>query len=167
MFYYDLTLRKAHKNDLKNMLELKLEVHSNHHRVALLNETDQIKWFDSLDQDVYQPKNLVLIGIDLDIDVGVFFISNINYINGTCDVGYDIYKQHREKGFGTRLVKSGIDFCKNILNLRKLNLEILEHNMASIKVCLKNNFVYEGTKIKQIYKQGKYIDSLLYGLLLY
>lgn len=165
MFYYDLTLRKANENDLKDMLELKLEAHSNHHRIALINETDQIKWFNSLDQEVYQPKNLVLIGVDSNINVGVFFISNINYINGTGDVGIDIYEKHRKKGLGTKLMKSGINFCRQILNLRKLNAEILEHNVASIKVCEKSGFVYEGTKIKQIYKQGKYIDSLLYGLL--
>ena len=62
MFNYDLVLRKADKSDLKEMYDLKQEVSKFHHRVAILNDEDQLRWFDGIDKDVYYPNNLVLIG---------------------------------------------------------------------------------------------------------
>lgn len=168
MFNYELTLRKANKYDLTCLFNLKNEAHEMHHRVALINEDDQEKWFESLDKEVYQPKNLILIGLDpkSNNEIGAFFLTNINYINRTADVGLDVYKEHRGKGFGTRFMHSGIYFCRDILNLRKLSCEILENNHPSQKMCKKNNFVHEGTKKEQVYKAGKYIDSLVYGLII-
>ncbi len=169
MFHYDLNLRKACEDDLGCLFDLKNEAHEMHHRVALINEFDQENWFKSLDKDVYLPKNLILIGMNPNSNnenIGAIFLTNINYINRTSDIGIDVYKQHRNKKFGTRLMHSGIDFCRDVLNLRKLSCEILEYNLASQKMCEKNGFICEGVKKEEVYKSGKYIDSLIYGLLI-
>ena len=173
MFQYDLSLRKAHKYDLKQLFELKNEAQHYHHRIAILNETDQADWFESLDKDVYQPNNLILIGVDPDCsdefvsgDVGAFFITNINYINGTADIGCDIYRKHRGKGFGHKLMSSGLNFCKEILGLRKICCEVLDFNVASQKMCEKAGFVREGLKVKQVRRGDQLVDSIIYGLFL-
>jgi RimJ/RimL family protein N-acetyltransferase len=168
MFNYDLFLRKADKSDLREMYDLKQEASEFHHRVAILNDEDQSRWFDVIDRDVYHPNNLVLIGIDPEIDesVGVLFLTNINYINGTADVGCDIYKNYRGKGFGNRLMKSGIRFCREILNMRKLSCEVLDFNIVSQKMCERCGFVREGVRIQHVYKGSKYVDSVIYGCFL-
>jgi RimJ/RimL family protein N-acetyltransferase len=166
MFQYDLTLRKLNKNDIKKLFLLKTEAFDNHHRVAIINDTDQEEWFNSLNKDVYHPKNLILIGMQKKLDIGVVFLTNINYINKTSDIGIDIYKKYRGKGYGTKLMSSGIQFCKKILNLRKLNCEVLQHNVASMRMCEKNGFVQEGIRKEQIHKRGLYIDSIMYGLII-
>lgn len=168
MFNYDLVLRKADKSDLKEMYDLKQEVSKFHHRVAILNDEDQLRWFDGIDKDVYYPNNLVLIGIDPEMDenVGVLFLTNINYVNRTADVGCDIYKNYRSKGFGNRLMKSGVKFCREILNLRKLSCEVLDFNVASQKMCERCGFVREGVRIQHVYKENKYVDSVIYGCFL-
>jgi ribosomal-protein-alanine N-acetyltransferase len=166
MFNFNLELRKAHRNDLKNLMLAKQESNDMHHSLSIINEQDQIKWFESLDQNVNQPRNLVLIGMDKDNDIGSFRLSNINYIDRTADIACDIYKQYRGNGYGTRLIASGISFSKQILNLRKLSCEILENNIASRKMCEKNGFVQEGIRKEQIHKRGLYIDSIMYGLII-
>jgi len=164
MFNYDLTLRKLDKKDIKKLFLLKTEAFDNHHRTAFINDSDQEVWFNSLDKDVFSPKNLMLIGSEGKLDVGIISLSNINYINRTCDVGIDVYKKYRSKGYGTRLLSSAIRLAKEFLNLRKLNCEILSYNIASIRIAEKNGFVQEGIRKEQIYKSGIYHDSLVYGL---
>ena len=166
MFNYDLILRKAGKQDLRKLFCLKVEAVANHHRTVIINQTDQEKWFESLDKDIYCPKNLFLIGMDKKIDVGIFAMSNINYINRNSDIGCDIFCKYRSKGYGTRLLSSGIRFAKEVLNLKKLCCEILDHNIASKKMVEKNGFVQEGLKKQQVYKNGVYVDSAVYGLIM-
>ena len=142
MFNFDLDLRKAHRNDLKNLMLAKEESNDMHHSLSIINEQDQIKWFESLDQNVNQPRNLVLIGMDNDNDIGSFRLSNINYVDRTADIACDVYKQYRGNGYGTRLIASGISFQK------------------------KNGFVQEGIRKEQIHKRGLYVDSIMYGLII-
>lgn len=166
MFLYDLFLKKADKNDLKILFDLKNEVQFFHHRVAFLNETDQLNWFENIDKDVYQPKNLILIGANPDCtneNLGVLFFTNINYIHGTADLGCDIFPNFRNKGFGTRLMSSGLQFCKDILRLRKINAEVLEFNLPSQKMLIKNGFVQEGVKKEQVFKNGNFVDSIIWA----
>ncbi len=166
MFHYDLTLRKIGKQDLRKLFNLKIEAVANHHRTVIINEIDQERWFDSIDKDVYCPKNVFLIGSDKKIDIGIFGLSNINYINRNGDVSCDVFLKHRNKGYGTKLLASGIKFAKEILNLNKLSLEILDYNIASKKISEKNGFVQEGLRKQQVYKNGNYVDSVVYGLIL-
>ena len=114
MFNYDLTLRKVERNDLKKLFSLKCDAMFNHHRTVILNTADQERWFDAIDQNVHFPSCVYLMGMHMDIDVGVFALSNINYINRTGDVSCDIFPQFRSQGFGTKILSSGILFLIHI-----------------------------------------------------
>jgi putative acetyltransferase len=167
MFSYELNLRKLDQKDLNFLLKLKMSSQEYHHRTAIINETDQNLWFNSIHLDSHHPKSVYLVGSSEDeMDVGVFGLANINYINGTAEILCDIIPELRNQGYGGKLLRSGIKFSKSILNLRKLGCEVLENNNPCMKMLTKNGFSQEGIKVKQVFKNGDYLDSVIFGLML-
>jgi RimJ/RimL family protein N-acetyltransferase len=162
-------LRKAENADLASLLVLKQETWPFNHRTVFLNIEDQNLWFKSLQDSVNQPKKLALIACNSDASneaMGIFLISNIDYINQSADVSWALYSNYRGKGYGKAMIKSGLKFCFDVLNLRRINCEILSNNEPSIKCALSLGFILEGTKRESIFKLGKYIDSGVYGLMM-
>lgn len=164
----NIRLRKVGEADLTFLNGIKDDTWENTHRVSILNDLDQRKWFETLDSRPNNPSNLVLIATDLNnlsAIFGVLKILNIDYINGSADVGWDIHHSYRNKGYGKRLVRAGCDFCFDVLALRRLNAEILANNIASIKCAQAAGFVQEGCKRAAVIKRGESIDSIVVGLL--
>lgn len=189
---HDIQLRKLEASDLPDLLALKKETWSETHRVALLNSTDQQKWFEQLDTNPHSPSVIIMVGevsrtamekilekthsalamaanlasIGYDAtSIGIFKINNIDWVNRSADVGWDIYDAWRGMGFGQLIVKAGCDFCFSILNLRRLNAEVLATNIPSRKCALRAGFVSEGHKREAVFKDGEFINSEVFGML--
>lgn len=144
------------------------------HQKTIINKTDQKNWYHNLDSDPNCPRNLVL-SVQLfsakwehgssGLLIGCYKVLRVDYVNRSADVGWDLLKEHRGKGFGKALVTGGANFCFDILNLRRLNAEILTINEASQKCALAAGFVYEGVQREAIHKPEGYVDSQFWGLL--
>jgi len=170
--YGGIGFRKLEKSDLGQLLALKTESWPTTHHTAFLNEDDQGKWFESLDSDVINPKNLVLVAHAIDsrpmgdpaCRMGIFKIFDIDWISRRCDCAWDVFKGSRGVGWGKKLVIAGTAFCFNMLNLHRLSCEILDINEASKKCAAAAGWRIEGRKEECIYKMGiGYVDSLVYG----
>lgn len=160
-----ISFRKLERSDLYSLWKLKQESWVNTHQITINSNDDQEKWFDSLDDNPHNPKNLILVASGFIEDFGIFKISNINYISRSADVGWDVYENCRGIGLGKKIVKAGSAFCFEVLNLRRLNAEILTTNIASQKCAKHAGYIQEGIKRDAVHKIDKYIDSLIYGLL--
>ena len=73
--------------------------------------------------------------------------------------------QHRGKGYGKTVLEAGVDFGFEILNMNRIDTEVLENNFASMKTALYVGYVKEGIKRKAIHKCGEYLDSIVLGIL--
>jgi len=167
--YEDIEFRKADRQDLKDLLELKNESWFGTHTVTLANSISQEKWLESISTETHSPKNLMLIA-EITNDgrkqqIGVFKIFHINWQSRRAEAGWDIYHHFRGKGYGKKIVKAGVDFCFKMLNLRRLDAQILANNEASQKCAAEAGFEREGIQKQAIFKLGKYVDNHLYGLL--
>lgn len=162
-----LFFRKLSKEELHDLLWLKYEDWTNTHHVSIINHNDQEQWFSSIDDHPHSPRNLFLIASELQgrDDVGIYKIADIDWVNRSADVGWSVYESHRSKGFGKKIVAGGSQFCVDVLNLHRLNCEILDFNEASIVCATRAGFVKEGTKRQAVHRNGKPIDSLMFGLL--
>lgn len=165
-----LTFRKIEETDLQCLQELKEESWFGTHSVSFLNKEAQKKWFLSLDTHPIHPSNLVLavdehFSFSNHITVGFFKVFNIHWVNRTADVGWDVRSKFRGHGYGSKIVRGGTALCFELLNLRRLNAEILVTNEPSRKCAEKAGFVLEGTKREAIEREGKLIDSQMWGLL--
>lgn len=161
-----INLHKLQRDLLPKLLELKNESWESTHHITIATMDDQVRWFESLDRDVHTPRNLVLVASQTGFsNFGIFKISNVDWHARTADVAWDIFKEHRGLKLGAPLVFSGAAFCFKILNLWRLNCEILETNIASQKCADKSGFVKEGVKRKSAYKSSGHVDSGVWGAL--
>jgi RimJ/RimL family protein N-acetyltransferase len=167
-----IAFRKADRCDIKDLLELKNESWFGTHTVTFANTISQEKWLEKISLETHCPRDLVLIAncttehtvFDGGMNIGVFKILNIDWQNRKAEVGWDIYKEYRGKGFGKEIVKTGIDYAFKMLNLRRLDAQILCTNEASIKCAKHAGFALEGVQKQAIFKNGEYIDNLLFGV---
>ena len=74
-------------------------------------------------------------------------------------------KENQGKGIGTFAVKSIVDHAFFNLNLRRIQLEVLDYNQTAQKLYKKIGFVEEGRRRKAVYKDGQYVDEIIMGLL--
>lgn len=164
-----ISFRKADKCDARTLLLLKNESHFGTHTVTLANMTSQEKWLESISYEIHCPRNLVLVAGCDDTpsycEVGIFKLLNIDWQSRRTEVGWDIFAEYRGKGYGKKLVKAGVDFAFNLLNLHRLDAQILITNEISLKCAKAAGFQIDGRQNKAIFKNGKYIDNFILGIL--
>jgi RimJ/RimL family protein N-acetyltransferase len=108
-----------------------------------------------------------LIAIDSKTNnkVGLYKIQNIDWINRKYDSAHDIFEEYRGKGFSKPVLECGIDLGFEVLNMNRIDGEILENNVASIKSAEYAGFKHEGVRRKSIHKCGEYLNSIHIGIL--
>lgn len=95
------------------------------------------------------------IGIHLQEDVNRF----------SAEIGFWLGEPFWNKGIMTKAVKV---FCTHLFNVHhyiKLTANVFEGNEASKKVLQKTGFILEGTLRKNVFKNNKFLDQYIYGLL--
>jgi RimJ/RimL family protein N-acetyltransferase len=164
--------RKLDELDLPYLTAIKAETWQDTHNATIANADNQRAWLLSLVSDVNMPKTLFLTFVQIKGKrvYGFYKITNIDYINRTADVGWDLVKSARGAGLGSVLVREGAAFCFEVLNLRRLTAEILTGNKASQRCAEKAGFIVEGVKRQAVYLRGvgtveAYAGSQVWGLL--
>lgn len=161
----ELTFCKVEEFHLDYFKELKDDSWMMTHQKTIINRADQQAWFDHLDDDPNCPKNLVLSVLKNTTLIGCYKVLRIDYISRSADVGWDLLADFRGKNLGKDIVAGGANFCFDILNLRRLNAEILETNIPSQKCAEATGFVLEGVKREAVHKPEGFVDSQSWGLL--
>lgn len=97
--------------------------------------------------------------------VGVVAFEGIDQEVGTAEMNYWIIPSQWGNGYGTEAAKRLIRYGFDQLNLRKIIAKVTGFNDASKQVLEKIGFVKEGVQREQVFVDGEYQDSYLYGLL--
>jgi RimJ/RimL family protein N-acetyltransferase len=100
-----------------------------------------------------------------DLEFGIFKLFNIDWQSRKAEAGWDIFEQFRGQGQGKKLVEAGVAFAFDIMNLRRLDAQILVTNEASLKCANHAGFKIEGCQKKSIFKNNQYIDNLILGII--
>jgi RimJ/RimL family protein N-acetyltransferase len=158
-----ITLIKLEYDDLNLLKDLKNESWFGTHNISFVNNEDQINWFNSLNNN----KTLILVALNNNNEkVGLYKIQNIDWINRKYDSAHDVFQNYRGKGYSKPVLEAGIDFGFEVLNMNRIDTEVLENNIASLKSALYVGFIQEGIKRKCIHKCGSYLNSIMLGILL-
>jgi RimJ/RimL family protein N-acetyltransferase len=158
-----ISLIKIEEQDLLKLKKLKDESWFGTHNIAIVNMADQEKWFRSLDSR----KDIILKAFltDSGEEVGLYKISDIDWMNRKYSSAHDIFEDQRSKGFSKKVLEAGVDFGFEVLNMNRIETEVLENNIASLKSAIWVGYLREGTKRKCIHKCGEYLDSIFLGIL--
>lgn len=107
---------------------------------------------------VYDQKSLNLIG-DIGIDL-------IDLKNKHAEIGMTIGdKNYWDKGYGTDLVRTILNFCFQKLDLNKVYLDVWEENKRAIGCYSKCGFKKDGVLREHVFRDGKYHNKWIMSIL--
>lgn len=113
-------------------------------------------------------KNVYELGMELKETgqiIGMVGLSKVNYKHKHAEIGYWLGKKHWRKGITQEGVKLVLDFGFNKLKLARIYARVLHPNIPSAKLLEKCGFKYEGCMRKEVFRRGKWLDDLRYGIL--
>ena len=96
--------------------------------------------------------------------IGYAMLKNIDWIHRCAEIHLDIAEQ-QNKGHAHTVFKLLTDYAFNNLNLRRISLWAIEEKKQLIQYFECRGFINEGILKKALYRNGKYQDVYLYGLL--
>ena len=96
--------------------------------------------------------------------VGNTLIHSKDHKNGTFSFGIKIFRPYRKKGYAEEAIRIILRYAFYELRYQKANSGCLEINQASIGLHQKVGFIEEGKRRRNIYTNGQYYTSILFGL---
>lgn len=132
-----------------------------------INEDVDSDWYEKYLHARSSSVRCVIVDTEHEDDVlGMISLLDINYINRSAALHIMIGgAENRGKGIGTFAVRAMIHHAFQNLNLRRIELGVLETNAPAIRLYEKTGFVREGVKRKSNFKNGEYVSMIMMGLL--
>ena len=161
-----LTFRKIEKTDLLVLKDLLDTTWYGRHTWSFNNMDDQEDWFNAQRKNKSQMLFMVYKKVGYGEDqIGLYKLLNIDLINRTADSSHDVFAKQQGKGYGHAVLQGGVDMAFELLNLDRLDTQVLTNNHASRKTAIKAGFTPEGMRREAVYKCGDRLDSEVFGLL--
>lgn len=130
-----------------------------------ISSYQQRKWYEG---SINNDKNVrLIIETEEDGAIGLVTITNIDWKNRVAYHGIKLAKKkYRAKGIGTDAIMTSMRYIFDELQINRIESAIIEHNNISKKVyCEKCGWKIEGIQRNRIYKQGKYHNRIMIGIL--
>jgi len=161
---YRLQLRPSEPTDAENISNLRNSGDWRFlHDAKLYSITETRKWLENMGLTSRRFIIELTDGHVCDF-IGVVRIDHIDHLNRNCYVGMDIHPKFRGNGYSQVAYKLLIDYLFRDLNYNVLYLEVLETNTRAIHVYEKLGFVKTGSFPFKVFRDGKYVNSLIYTL---
>ena len=128
-----------------------------------LNE--ELKWFEAISafKDSYRYAIEAIEGSHYIGDCGINSIDWKNSVAST--VIFIGNKEYWSKGYGTEAMQILLAFVFNQININKVRLNVYSFNERAIKSYEKCGFKKEGILRQEIFRDGKYHDTIVMGIL--
>jgi RimJ/RimL family protein N-acetyltransferase len=98
--------------------------------------------------------------------VGMVSLTRIDYIHRNAEFNAMVgEREAKNRGVGTEATRAMVRHGLFDLNLHRIYVSILRDNVSSIRMCEKAGFREEGTIREGAYKNGRYHDLVLMGLI--
>jgi [ribosomal protein S5]-alanine N-acetyltransferase len=83
----------------------------------------------------------------------------------TAEVGYWIAERFWGRGIAASALEQATAYAFASLGLERLQAIVFEGNAASMRVLEKNGFAFEGRLQRHIFKDGRFLDGIMYARL--
>lgn len=161
----DLTIRSIRKDDLPALHEIvnMPDVAELLGPIPPLTYEKFEKWHGGF---IEEPRHIALVAEVKKKIIGLVSIGIGEEIyRYDCWLAIYVHKDFWYRGVGTQLMKAIVDVARDI-GLRRISLGVYADNKAAIRMYKKVGFKIEGYSKYGIYTFGKYMDTVLMGLLL-
>jgi len=165
----EVRLRQLEEEDLAQLRDWRNDDRLRHgfREYRLLNMANQRDWFSHISRS----REVEMFGIELEVIskiptrklVGVCGLCNINWVNRAAEVS--LYIVPERPGVSELALELLRQKAFEEFGLRRLWAEVYDFRAVSIARLERCGYVLEGRMREHVFKQGKYHDSLIYGLL--
>ena len=109
---------------------------------------------------------LAIVIKDQDHHIGNCGLHSIDYVNRNAEFGIMIgEKDQWGKGYAPEAGRLIIDYGFKQLGMHHISLEVYSHNKRAQRAYEKVGFVHEGTMRESYFRNGRYYDNLIMGIL--
>jgi [ribosomal protein S5]-alanine N-acetyltransferase len=116
-----------------------------------------------------QKKDQIVWGIEDPLTkkiIGIIDLTSINYHDSKGAIlGYWLGKKYWGQGIMTEVVKLVLNYAFQKLKLVRVQATVMHTNKPSMRVLEKCDFKQEGILRKKVYKNKKWLDIFIYGIL--
>lgn len=139
-------LRPLNYNDLLRIYEIKsnpnnFSIKFNRLDTTKITKEKIEKWFLNLINET----DAVRLGIctkEKHILIGSITLGKINYINSSCELHIYIDSKYQNKGYATESIQILLKYCKNIIKINTIFLEVHKENFKAIHLYKKCGFTF-------------------------
>ena len=130
-----------------------------------VSQSAQKDWIDGLAREQNTLRCIIETGTQAEA-IGTVILSSMDLKNGNAEVHLKIASgSPRGKGYGTDAIRAIVRYGFSELRLRCIYANIVEYNEPSVKLFKKCGFELDGVLRERLYKNGKYINILVYSIL--
>ncbi len=127
-----------------------------------LNKTEQEKWYQGQPMKSNTQRFSLVEG---DEWLGFAGLWGIDWKDRYAEIGLALKPGNHGRGLGKKVIRAVTRYGFEVLNLHRIETQILAYNDASNKAFIKCGYVMEGVQRKKIFKRGAYHDLNILGLL--
>lgn len=165
--YRNINFKKINKINNNTEVILKIlklrnssRVRENMYNNQIINKKNHFKWVKNLITS--KEKEIYIINY-YNQYFGTAIITNYSSRNKRCDWAFYV-KKNNILSFGFLVEFKFLNYLFEKKKINKLNCEVLEFNNSVLKLHKKFGFIQEGIKTQHIYRNKKYINTVLLGL---
>ncbi|QTA37754.1 GNAT family N-acetyltransferase [Thermosipho ferrireducens] len=162
-------LRAYSKDDLEKVLEY---INDSEVKKCLtpgipfpFRKEDEEKWYQNLNPFSEKSYSFAIETLSDGEYIGGCGINNVYWKNSVATVGIFLGKPFWNKGYGTDAMRVLVNFIFNEMNINKVRLDVYSFNKRAIKSYEKVGFKVEGILREEIFREGKYHDIFVMGIL--
>lgn len=122
-----------------------------------------VQWIDFVKNNY--SKLFFAIADETELLGGIGAVPQTDVHRFSAEVGFWLGQSHWNKGIITVVLPSFCNYLFTKFNFNRLIANVFEGNEASKKVLEKTGFVLEGIQRKNVFKENKFVDHYIYGLL--
>jgi UDP-4-amino-4,6-dideoxy-N-acetyl-beta-L-altrosamine N-acetyltransferase len=163
-----IRLRLIERKDLEEIIKWRAtqEAYEVFFTYTPLNIDLQTRWYEKQLTDSSQ-ENFIIEHKESNLPIGMIGLYDINFKTGHAEWGRVIIgaPQMLKHGYGREAIELVVKYAFDHLNLRRLACTALANNIAVVRLYERLGFRQEGILREYIYKDGRYIDVILFAML--
>lgn len=131
-----------------------------------VNTSTDLNWFENYLKSRSNVVRCAIVDPKEDDILGLISLVSIDHLNQCAELHIMIGETiNQGKGIGTFAVKEMLNHAFDNLNLQRIELTVMAHNSRAIHLYEKIGFVREGIMRRSRYKNGRFVDVLMYSIL--
>lgn len=129
----------------------------------IITEIQQLQWWESISKN----KNNTVYCIFHETPekvIGVWKLQDLDDTNRCTEMGMDIFKEYRGKGFGLKSFHMIFKYLFESINVHTIYAKVGEYNETSLIAAQKAGYKITGRIPESLYRKGKYWDNILLAI---